>query len=59
MKNVDDADRVEKISKDLEKSEKLAENGESTPYITKGLRKTHLELTLRTVLRFVEQKFAK
>ena len=37
MKNVDDLDRVEKISKDIQKkSETLANGGESTPYITKG-----------------------
>lgn len=37
MKNVDDLERVEKISKDIrEKSEQLANHGESTPYITKG-----------------------
>jgi hypothetical protein len=37
VKNVDDLNRVEKISKDIqEKSEKLANHGESTPYITKG-----------------------
>jgi hypothetical protein len=37
VKNVDDINRVEKVSKDIqEKSEKLADGGESTPYITKG-----------------------
>ncbi|CAF4098090.1 unnamed protein product, partial [Adineta steineri] len=37
VKNVDDLDRVEKVSKEIEqKSEKLANSGESTPYITKG-----------------------
>ena len=37
MKNVDDLDRVEKISKDIrQKSEQLANNGEATPFITKG-----------------------
>lgn len=37
MKNVDDLDRVDQISKEIqEKSETLANGGESTPYITKS-----------------------
>lgn len=37
VKNVDDLDRVEQISKDIrKKSETLAQGGESTPFITKG-----------------------
>ncbi|UJR25325.1 hypothetical protein I4U23_006676 [Adineta vaga] len=40
VKNVDDLDRVERISKDIKKkSESLANGGESTPYITKEVRK--------------------
>lgn len=40
VKNVDDLDRVEKISKDIrKKSEALANDGESTPYITKGMHR--------------------
>lgn len=43
MKNVDDLNRVEKISKEIEhKSEQLAQGGESTPYITKGKRSAEL-----------------
>jgi hypothetical protein len=37
VKNVDDLNRVDKIAKDLQdKSEQLANDGQSTPYITKG-----------------------
>ena len=47
MKNVDDLNRVEKISKEIEhKSEQLAQGGESTPYITKGKRSAELFASL-------------
>jgi len=52
VKNVDDLDRVEKISKDIqEKSEKLASGGESTPYITKEVRKVMKLATTYTDLK--------
>jgi len=52
VKNVDDLDRVEKISKDIqEKSEKLANDGESTPYITKEVRKVMKLATTYTDLK--------
>jgi len=52
VKNVDDLDRVEKISKDIqEKSEKLADGGESTPYITKEVRKVMKLATTYTDLK--------
>jgi len=52
VKNVDDLDRVEKISKDIqEKSEKLANGGESTPYITKEVRKVMKLATTYTDLK--------
>ncbi|CAF3453943.1 unnamed protein product [Rotaria socialis] len=52
VKNVDDLDRVEKISKDIEeKSEQLANGGESTPYITKEVRKVMKLATTYTDLK--------
>ncbi|CAF3797811.1 unnamed protein product [Rotaria sordida] len=52
VKNVDDLDRVEKISKDIqEKSEQLANDGESTPYITKEVRKVMKLATTYTDLK--------
>jgi ribosomal RNA-processing protein 36 len=52
VKNVDDLNRVEKISKDIqEKSEKLANHGESTPYITKEVRNVMKLATTYTDLK--------
>lgn len=52
VKNVDDLDRVEKISNEIkEKSEQLAQNGESTPYITKEVRKVMQLATTYTDLK--------
>ncbi|CAF0760577.1 unnamed protein product [Adineta steineri] len=52
VKNVDDLDRVEKVSKEIEqKSEKLANSGESTPYITKEVRKVMKLATTYTDLK--------
>jgi ribosomal RNA-processing protein 36 len=52
VKNVDDLDRVEKISKDIQnKSEQLANDGQSTPYITKEVRKVMKLATTYTDLK--------
>lgn len=52
VKNVDDLNRVEKISDEIkEKSEQLAQNGESTPYITKEVRKVMKLATTYTDLK--------